>query len=259
MCTAAVPSDGVPGQRVFRIQGRAPIEADPKCVVAPSGSQCSTDCRTIMTCGGVAGPPIAKQTCVNINPKTPYCVKNVCTAIPDLTDDNCKPAFMCQMTGAFPDPSDCTAYHTCPAAGGESILYKCPADTVYNSFTNMCVSRTKYSCNVVDCPKGTMGWVLYKANPAFYAYCTNGPTAEIYMYSCKDTLNEIYDLSIASCRYNCAKAGNFADRTNCNGYYTCKYTSGKWVATKQTCPVGYAFKNGACVSEGGVACVSEIV
>lgn len=211
-----------------------------------------------MTCSGVAGEPVFAQTCVNINPKRPYCVNGACTATPDASNANCAAAFQCTSVGSFPDPTDCRKYRVCDSPGADANLYECLSDYSYIPALNLCARRNKDNCNTIDCTNVKNAFTVLKRNTAYYAFCGTGETAEIFMYKCFDTQNEIYDISGGACRYNCKKRGTFKDRTDCNGYITCALINGKWTATKQKCPPGNQFKDNACITEGGTACESEI-
>lgn len=103
-------------------------------------------------------------------------------------------------------------------------------------------TRLPGKCNKVDCsnPANANSMVLYAGNAAYYAFCLVdsllGDEAKVYMYKCRDELNQVYDLSLGQCVYNCTAAGNFTDRTDCNGYYSCSAGSaGNFVSTKVSC------------------------
>lgn len=235
---------------------RAAINTNPSCPAFKFGSQCASDCRTMMTCGG-SGTPIISRTCVNINPFTPYCIKSSCSASPDMEDPNCVSAFTCTMEGHFPDPTDCTKYHVCSKSSQDAELYQCPFNYVYDASVNVCTPRSIKGCNTVDCTDVMDENVLYTGNPAYYAFCKSGLQAEIFMFRCHDVQHEIFDLNWGKCIYNCQSEGNHVDRSNCYGYITCLYENGQWISTKQSCPVGSYFKTNACVPHRGKKCESE--
>lgn len=248
----------LPGRVILPWASRAPLP-EPKCDTAlPGGYQCATDCLTLMTCAGAADP-IYKQTCVDKDKKKPYCVKGACTDKPDITVAACAAAgFTCTGKGVFPDPSDCTKYHYCSAAAATGVTSECGANLVFNYKTLMCSNKAQTPCATIDCSKTTNAMVLYKPNPAYYAFCLSGPEGQIVMYKCFDEQMEIFDLTQNVCRYNCKSQGNFRDRSNCKGYVTCTLTAGKWVALKQNCPTDMMFKDGACVPQSTPVCVDEL-
>lgn len=240
---------------------RAPLVSDFKCTAVDHPQECASDCRTLLTCAGVDGPSVTARTCVSINPRKPYCVQGICTATPDIDDPNCQPAMICTSAGLFPDPSDCHMYHSCTAAGAESKLHRCnDDDTVFNPRLGACTSRWTTICNRVECPRTPLeGMVVIRGSPAYFAYCTQGRTAEIYMYKCRDPENEIFDMTLNRCRYNCRSLGTFVDRTDCTRYVTCSFSRGRWTATKITCPIGYHFDGNACVVDKVNKCKAELL
>lgn len=242
------------GRPVFSYTSRAALQTDLTCTASQVGQVCGTDCRTLMQCNGIAGAALYSQTCVHINPKLPYCVNGACTATPIGTA--CATAFTCTSVGFFPDPIDCTQYRRCDTLGGDAVLLQCPDKYAYNSALNLC--SLKGTCNIINCTNVNNAYTLYKGNAAYYAFCTNGLTAQITMYKCADTQNEVYDIASATCRYNCKSAGIFVNRADCNGYVTCNKINGKMTATTQKCPDGNEFKNGACITQGTTPCVSEL-
>lgn len=221
------------------------------------GLQCANDCSTLVTCIGQTTPVFSKA-CGSINPQTPYCVNNICSAEPDPNNKECNFAFPCTAEGIFPDPRNCTKYHFCDGIGIPSVSYECPPGYVFQSTTKLCRRQDSPAhCETVDCTNSSNAMVLFKPHPAYYAFCMAGPIAPIYMYKCLDELNEIYDLATNKCAYNCLKQGSFKDRTNCRGYIVCSMVNGLLVGTKAQCPPGNYFNGEQCVRELNL-CVSEI-
>lgn len=187
-------------------------------------------------------------------------MNNTCTDKPDQDNKKCQTAFSCTSEGVFPDPSDCTSYRYCSAQNVESVLYRCLDGYVFQSSTKMCRRKDlPLFCETLDCSRTSNNWVLFKPNPAYYAFCLNSTgISQVYLFKCPDEENTIYDLSIGNCVYNCQREGNFVDRTNCNGYVICSRRTGVWQALKGQCPKSYWFNNGQCEKEVK-ACVSEVL
>lgn len=157
------------------------------------------------------------------------------------------------------DPTDCTKYHFCSKSGSMSTKHECPGDSsVYNSKLKMCQTghTTKFGhfftrkiCDKIDCDKKENEFVLFTANPAFYAFCSvsNCNVKQIFMYKCDDEETHIFDLQTRSCIFNCQSAGYFADSFNCSVYHIC---NGKRFFTSQRvhCPPGFYFNGTACVN-----------
>lgn len=196
----------------------------------------------------------------------PFCSGRTCSATPDYTKAACRPEFTCTSEGIFPDPSDCTLYRNCPAPNNASVLYQCPTGYAFNSKAAACSwVGTNLPRNRVDCsnPANANSMVLYDGHAAYYAFCFINSLIvdeiKIYMYKCQDELNEVYDLSLGQCVYNCTAAGNFKDRTDCNGYYCCSAgNDGKLVANKVACPANFHFSGSQCVAQNAQPCVSEL-
>lgn len=198
----------------------------------------------------------------------PFCTDRVCTATADYTKTACRPEFTCTSEGVFPDPSDYSLYRVCSAPNNASVIYQCPPGYAFDSKAVTCswVDPALPDKSIkVDCskPKNANKMVLYEGNAAYYAFCfgdgRNGKEVQVYMYKCQDELNQVYDLSLGQCVYNCMSAGNFTDRTDCNGYYSCSAGSaGKFVSTKVVCPAKSYFLDGQCVAQSKKKCVSEL-
>lgn len=125
----------------------------------------------------------------------------------------------------------------------------CDAGYIFDSKTNGCVRGTpridhasKKICRKISCDNRPNGYILFPANPAFFAYCSNGT---ILMYKCPG--NEIFDLSANGCVFKCESAGLFPDRLNCTAYYKCE----GMIIFKQTklyCAEGHYFDGMNCVA-----------
>lgn len=229
-----------------------------ECPVGKGGLFCADDCRTRALCTGVA-MPMLNQTCASVNPKQPYCVNNACTATADLADPKCAVAFVCTASGTFPDPADCTIYHTCPAAGGVAMLARCPERYVFDARTLQCRrSDLARQCVRVDCRRTSNDVVVFRPRPAYYAYCVGGLQSQTIMMRCPDVDNEVFNVESGRCEYQCKRRGYFADRSDCNAYHVCEQRQGRLRATRVVCPADNYYVDGACVAET-TKCVPELV
>lgn len=225
-----------------------------------SGIVCS-DCFTQAVCTlGAGSQPVLYQPC---SPARPYCSSFGCSASQTDSSAACQSTignavdFECTSQGRFPHPLDCNKSYYCPAASAKAELMACANNLVYNARDGTCRSRFFQMCSKIDCSRRPNNAVVtFPLNPAYYAVCSAGPPAKTVLFKCADELNEVYDPSIGACRYNCLLFGNYADRTNCNGYINCSW-QGRWVATKQLCAPNQMFRAGRCVTTS-TPCVSQI-
>lgn len=154
-----------------------------------------------------------------------------------------------------PDPNDCTRYRQCEESNAESTIFVCPAGYLYNSKINICEIKKSHSkfCNTVDCSQKSNEVVVYKANPAYFAFCfvdlTEG-TRETIMFKCDLEQYEIYDPVENACKFNCKSAGHFQDPSDCNSYYVCSAASlGTYKSDKFQCPSMYYFDGERCTTD----------
>lgn len=102
-------------------------------------------------------------------------------------------------------------------------------------------------CQKITCNNKPNGYILFPANPAFYAYCSNdGGVEKMTMYKCDDVNNYVFDLSSQQCIFNCKSVGFFPDPQNCSSYYFCE----GWIKFKFTrlhCSEGQYFNGTGCV------------
>lgn len=228
--------------------GRSTLAQDPMCQASRDVMQCANDCRTMLACVGVSGPPVLTRTCSSIDPTKPYCVKNVCQAEPDINNRNCSMP-VCTSAGVFPDFTDCNKYHYCHDIAVDSNLLACSPDFVYNSTHNICsYNQNATPCAIADCTRMAGRFVVYPQNPAYYVFCgTGGLMNTMYMFKCEDIDNEIFDVSLNMCRFNCKAAGKFPDKSNWNGYIKCSpKTNETWTMSIELCNDGEIFTNGDC-------------
>lgn len=153
------------------------------------------------------------------------------------------------------DPTDCTRFRECKASNAESDIGHCPKGFLFNSKLNTCeMGRSSHSkiCSTIDCSRKTNEVVVYKPNPAYYAFCyVNLETGarETLMFKCEFE-HEIYDLSQKMCTFNCKSAGHFQDPLDCNFYYVCSAASlGTFKAERFECPVNYYFDGTRCTTD----------
>lgn len=225
------------------------MATDPMCQASRDIMQCANDCHTMLICVGVSGPPVLARTCTNIDPTKPYCVKNVCQSEPDINNLNCSMP-VCTSAGVFPDFTDCNKYHYFRDHAVDSNLLACPKDFVYNSTHNICSYNPKATtCALANCTGMAGSFVVYPQNPAFFVFCGNGSLLNtMYMFKCEDIENEIFDVSLNRCRFNCKATGNFADESNRNGYIKCSpKINGTWTMSMELCNDRQIFSNGDCV------------
>lgn len=108
---------------------------------------------------------------------------------------------------------------------------------------------SRHICKIINCDKVENEFVIFPANPAFYAFCSvsNCNVKQIFMYKCENEETHIFDLKTRSCVFNCKSSGYFADSYDCSAYYIC---NGKRTFTSQriNCPVGFYFNGTACVN-----------
>lgn len=214
--------------------------------------------------------------------ETPYCVNNVCTATLDITNDRClggqaHDTFVCTSAGMFPDPHNCSVYYSCPAmAPAVATQFRCPDGSSYDSAAQACMrpvstgrlqrrtfgtsaaeARLHPWCSTQMCPRnGRIGNVAYPPNPAYYVFCFG---AERMVFRCPDEQNQVYDAKLVQCVFRCRSAGNFADRQDCRQFYTCtRRGSSRFTVQRNSCALGFAFRNGRCQREGTESCRPEI-
>lgn len=116
----------------------------------------------------------------------------------------------------------------------------------------LCVTRTLLNypriCQKISCDRVANDFISFPANPAFYAFCFVSDTGvrQTYMYKCDDEVNEIFDLKMKMCRFNCRSAGYFADPLDCNSYYIC---NGLRLSARHVhCPPNYYFNGTVCLN-----------
>lgn len=89
---------------------------------------------------------------------------------------------------------------------------------------------------------------MYKANPAYYAFCFVAPngTRETIMFKCEFEQYEVFDSSENVCKFDCKKAGYYQDPSDCSAYYICSGRGGSMQAQKVQCPLTYYFDGTKC-------------
>lgn len=117
------------------------------------------------------------------------------------------------------------------------------------------MAKSAYSriCQQVDCSQKKNEVVVYKANPAYFAFCLVNPTdgtRETIMFKCDFEQYEVYDLDANMCRFNCKMAGYFQDPSDCNSYYVCSAASlGTYKSERIQCPSTYYFDGTKCTKD----------
>lgn len=135
---------------------------------------------------------------------------------------------------------------------------QCNAGLIYSSKYQMCqkgVPRVDHAskkiCQKINCDKTPNEYILFPANPAYYAQCSNvGGIQSMVMHKCDDVDNTVYDIARGVCVYKCKAAGYFADPLDCTAYYFCDGWI-KYESNRMTCPGGFYF-------DGTAACISSM-
>lgn len=230
-----------------------------ECAANATGLRCTSDCRTRALCAGSA-TPMHTQSCASVDPHRPYCVNDACTAQPVVNNTACNTAFMCTGSGLYPDANDCVSYHSCAGAGQPAKLLRCPSQYVYDSRQQKCRRReSPLQCHRFDCSRVQNDVVVYRSNPAYYAYCMSGEQSQVVVFRCDDVENEAFSKESGRCEFQCKRRGNFTDRSDCASYQMCEFQQGRLRATKVTCPEAYHYGGEACVPDAETKCVPELV
>ncbi|GAB0096654.1 hypothetical protein DMENIID0001_121880 [Sergentomyia squamirostris] len=222
--------------RIVRASNTCGTEFGPRC----------KDCRTLMNCLG-KDPPVSTEKCSDKNPKTPYCVNNVCTASPDPNDPDCNQSnidFPCTGEGYFPDPDNCAKYYICPGVNQIAKEYGCFPNYVYRSKDKICGKKINAAdCPTVDCSKTPNEFGVYKTDPAYYYFCLKISETEkkTIMMVCLDSVNTEYDPAVGECTFRCKKEGKFVNVLDCKKFYTCYKVGAAWEVRTEECPPNYFF------------------
>lgn len=180
-----------------------------------------------------------------------------------------KASFLCTSAGAFPgntnsyskriklseyefaEPTNCSQWHQCSDVGSQSIITECPGGKIFDSKLKSCVPRPlnyQRICKKISCDNVKNDFVIFPANPAFYAYCfmSAAGVPHTYMYKCDDEANKVFDIRTKKCRFNCKSTGYYADPSDCSSYYICN--GPKYASRYVHCPVNYFFNGTACLN-----------
>lgn len=163
------------------------------------------------------------------------------------------------------DPTDCTRYRYCDESNAESIIFVCPPGYQFNSKINICEIKKPHSkfCSTVDCSQKSNEVIVYKANPAYFAFClvdlADG-VRETIMFKCDYEQYEIYDPAENMCKFNCKSAGHFQDPSDCNSYYVCSAASfGNYKAERIQCPSMYYFDGERCTTDSSKCIAGSLI
>lgn len=110
---------------------------------------------------------------------------------------------------------------------------------------------SKKICQKISCDQKPNDYISFPANPAFYAECRNvNGMQTMTMYKCDDVQNQVFDVKLGMCIFNCKSAGFFPDPLDCTAYYQC---SGwiKFKFTRVVCPAGQFFYETGCTDDMG--------
>lgn len=113
-------------------------------------------------------------------------------------------------------------------------------------------------CKPLNCAGKAKEFVHYPPNKGYYAFCSVGANNEtrVNMFKCKDTANQVINLSTLGCEYQCRREGFFEDSLDCQSYYFCYRDSRfqlKYI--HETCPPSYRYRGGKCIKTA-VPCVT---
>ncbi|KAJ6642025.1 Immunoglobulin A1 protease, partial [Pseudolycoriella hygida] len=207
--------------------------------------KCSSDCSALIICYNEILPSVSVKCPAN----KPHCVNGKCgkirrncptAAMPSTSD------FVCTADGTYPDPTDCTNSYECK----DGIATKTPCDSgfIFDSKNNDCVRgvpradhASKKICRKISCDTTLKGYILFPANPTFYAYCSRG---FMILYKCKD--HEVFDIRSEKCIFECTSAGSFVDPADCTVYHICKGTH-KFKLVTMNCEAGQYYDGTSCV------------
>uniref|UniRef100_A0A1B0CTK7 Chitin-binding type-2 domain-containing protein n=2 Tax=Lutzomyia longipalpis TaxID=7200 RepID=A0A1B0CTK7_LUTLO len=195
------------------------------------------DCRSIVMCA-LAETPVYQGVCP---PETPFCDSqyNRCaiTLGDPIMDLLCQEgAQLCTSRGYFPDVYDSRIYHYCAHQGDVMpVTYRCPADYIYDSYSQGCKRIIPYDCSGKD-----NKFVTHTLYPGYYAFCrVMGGTHEIIPYKCRDELNFAFNTKTNACEYQCKDEGRFVDRESCDHYYECYRSEGGYTYQRIKCGEAY--------------------
>uniref|UniRef100_A0A1L8E484 Putative peritrophin-like protein n=1 Tax=Nyssomyia neivai TaxID=330878 RepID=A0A1L8E484_9DIPT len=218
----------------------------PKICETTVGIKCK-DCYNTALCLG-SDPPLKVQNCGDLNPSTPYCVNNFCSATRSETDTTCvnqpKSDFVCTGVGYYPDPNKCTRYYICPGPHPEvAVAYECPTNYVYKSKARGCGRKQNTAdCATVDCSKTPNELGTYLKDPAYYYFCskTDKETRTI-VFKCPDEENMEFDVKSVSCSFRCTKEGNFVNVQDPTKYFYCYRVGSAFQVDEVSCPKNFFF------------------
>lgn len=118
---------------------------------------------------------------------------------------------------------------------------------------------TRKMCEKIDCDTVENEFVIYSANPAFYAFCSvSCGVKQTFMYKCENEETHIFNKESRNCIYDCKSSGYFADSSDCSTYYIC---NGKRSFTVQQvkCPPEFYFNGTACVNSTKHCALGSII
>lgn len=134
-----------------------------------------------------------------------------------------------------------------------------PSGFTYNSLTKQCKRRVLPSdCSTVNCASNPDQYVIYPADPSYYALClvTDGAITPI-IFKCVDP--EQFVQSQRRCVFQCKKEGRVADAKDCTRYYECYRNGLSYITMHQKCLTGFKFDadangcvQGTCATNEGV-------
>jgi Chitin binding Peritrophin-A domain len=189
--------------------------------------------------------------CAAIDPSKPFCGDGVCRdSVPGCSIPEPPLNIVCSGVGQYPDPADCSRYHSCGAVAANSQVINCPAPLLYNSLEERCESfatpgTCDYSCSTTEAM-----FTAYQRDPRFYFYCrpdaSGSFTARARVMRCP--VGHVYRGD--TCSFECPAEGRFPDPTNPTQYYECfLLPTGTLIARAVQCPAGMVVSNGLCVVE----------
>ncbi|XP_035785955.1 uncharacterized protein LOC118463473 [Anopheles albimanus] len=201
--------------------------------------QTCKDCSTVNICG-YDKTVLAEYRCADQDPEKKYCRgAGECSEEPDV-DNQCFSADdRCPLlsSGYYPDPQNCTRYLYCDSSAIGYEEYCLAANNVYNQTSASCFLKKKSSdCFQVDCSssKNKDKWFIYTPFPQIYFLCSADGRA--VTFKCPKE-NEVFDVNLKKCRFQCTSDGRFADPNNDSLYYECLYTSStKLELFEKECP-----------------------
>ncbi|XP_033608601.1 uncharacterized protein LOC117282559 [Cryptotermes secundus] len=178
---------------------------------------------------------LGSYNCAAQNPAQPYCNSGVCNS---TKGKECPQEFQCTGEGYFPDPDDCSTFHSCDASL-KATTYTCPASYVYLHANHTCVrKKVSADCATIKCSYARpIEYVVYPKDPSIYGICVRDqPTAVV-----KCSGGQKFDTKTSKCKRACKEEGVFA-ADGCRKFYECvRVGSNKYNVVERECPVDKLF------------------